>query len=205
MGGEMVTNEAPRGVQIVKCRDDRAPAIFARVSVDGDTDVQFTFAEGFQSPWMKPGDPFGPEQLRSRVEPWLTALFQSEHLAVLTGSGLLQALHVMATGKPLPGMANAVFADFAGEIESRVAKSAAAAGRGAGNLEDQIRTATQLIQGLEILGEVDADRRAQAESLRNELDEVLRSLPRRFWEASGASLRRRQRSASWPSATSSTS
>jgi hypothetical protein len=170
----MVTNEATR-VQVVKSRDDRIPAVFARVSDDGDSDVQFSFAEDSASPWMKPGEAFGPEQIRSRVEPWLTALFQSEHLAVLTGSGLSQALHVVATGKPLPGMAKAVFADFAGEIESRVAKSAAAAGRGAGNLEDQIRTATQLVQGLEILGEADADRRAQAEGLQEELDAVLRA------------------------------
>ena len=170
----MVNSEAPAHDQVVKCRDDRAPAIFTRVSDDGDKDGRFTFAGDAGSSWMKPGDEFGVEELRPRIEPWLTALFQSEHLAVLTGSGLSQALHVMATGEALPGMAKAEFTGFSDEIESYVRKSAEAAGRGAGNLEDQIRTATQLIQGLEILGESDADRRTQAEKLRNELDKVLR-------------------------------
>ncbi|SUY95306.1 Uncharacterised protein [Citrobacter freundii] len=36
--------------------------------------------------------------LRSRVEPWLTALFQSEHLNILIGAGLSSAIQESATG-----------------------------------------------------------------------------------------------------------
>lgn len=36
--------------------------------------------------------------LRQGIEPWLTSLFQSEHLSLLTGTGLSTAIEVMAKG-----------------------------------------------------------------------------------------------------------
>ena len=32
------------------------------------------------------------KQLRSKIEPWLTAVFQSEHLSLLIGTGLTTAI-----------------------------------------------------------------------------------------------------------------
>jgi hypothetical protein len=36
-------------------------------------------------------------ELRKDIEPWLTALFQSEHFSLLTGAGLMNAVHHRVT------------------------------------------------------------------------------------------------------------
>ena len=41
-------------------------------------------------------DQNSPESLRKEIEPWLTALFQSEHLSLLMGTGITSAVHLMA-------------------------------------------------------------------------------------------------------------
>ena len=46
------------------------------------------------------------KNLRDIIEPWLTALFQSEHLSLLTGAGLSSAVHFLATGNSGAGMGN---------------------------------------------------------------------------------------------------
>lgn len=45
-------------------------------------------------------------ELRSRIEPWLTSLFQSEHLSLLVGSGLTTAIQYDACGSANNGMGN---------------------------------------------------------------------------------------------------
>jgi len=60
----------------------------------------------------------------------------------------------MATGKKLPGMRQVSFVPDSAlvkGIESEAARSARATGRENGNVEDQIRVATELLRGLEIL------------------------------------------------------
>ena len=113
------------------------------------------------SPWPKEAhlhgskkdETIGPDKLRPRIEPWLTALFQSEHLSLLIGSGLTHAMHWMAAGKGLPGMAPATFTNYKDAIDAAANKSAAAAGREDGNIEDQIRVANELLRGMEIASE----------------------------------------------------
>lgn len=36
------------------------------------------------------------KKLRQKIEPWLTAIFQSEHLSLLAGSGLTKAVALLA-------------------------------------------------------------------------------------------------------------
>ena len=84
---------------ILKTRDDQAPVEF----VDSGDDGNFKLVEGADCSWIANGTEFGPDKLRPRIEPWLTALFQSEHLALLAGSGLSHAVHYLATGNLLPG------------------------------------------------------------------------------------------------------
>ncbi|HCQ7681468.1 TPA: SIR2 family protein, partial [Escherichia coli] len=87
-----------------------------------------------------------------RVEPWLTALFQSEHLNILIGAGLSSAIQESATGTKPQGMGWIEDLKVCkAEIDSYVAKTADASGRGKGNIEDQIRSINELIKGLEIL------------------------------------------------------
>lgn len=65
--------------QILKCRDDKDPIIFSQSTTESEAEVAFTLAQGSTCSWLKQGEAIGPEKLRSRIEPWLTALFQSEH------------------------------------------------------------------------------------------------------------------------------
>ena len=64
------------GENILKSRDDRAHSVFS-VTADGKID----FSQGIKPAWVKSDDPVEPEKLRERIEPWLTSLFQSEHLS----------------------------------------------------------------------------------------------------------------------------
>lgn len=98
-------------------------------------------------------DTLDPKYLRSKIEPWLTALFQSEHLSLLAGAGLTYAVHKMATGKTCSGMAGLDFSIFSSEIDKRAKETAKAAGRGdKPNIEDKIRVANEIVAGMEHLG-----------------------------------------------------
>lgn len=137
--------------QIIKCCDDKAPVLFSKFTEKAENGESFKLADGSECSWLKKDETFGPEKLRPRIEPWLTALFQSEHLAMLLGSGLSHAVHRIATDKTLSGMNTATFTHFNEEINSEAKKSASATGRQDGNIEDQIRVANELLRGLEII------------------------------------------------------
>lgn len=162
--------------QILKCRDDQAPVLFR---ADGDMAAgaqPFKLNEGSTCSWVKPDEAFGTDKLRSRIEPWLTALFQSEHFALLVGSGLTHALHYMATGVSLPGMSASKLGIFDDEIVKEAKRSSEAAGRSEGNIEDQIRVANELLRGLAIIAstkEMGAKEHQQASKLRDGLRRVL--------------------------------
>lgn len=135
--------------QILKCREDHEPLYFKEITdpVDGSTKYQL-FDESKCS-WQKGDEMASVDKFRPRIEPWLTALFQSEHFSLLVGSGLTHAIHRLATGKALPGMDKAEFKVFNDEIMVAAEKSANGAGRGIWNIEDQIRTANELLRGLD--------------------------------------------------------
>jgi len=163
--------------QILKCRDDHAPVLFGADAECSDATKPFALNDGVSCSWATPGDCFGTDTLRSRIEPWLTSLFQSEHLSVLIGSGLTHALHRMATGHGLPGMAPQAMPTFEEAIAAEAKRSAEAMGRGTdGNFEDRIRVANELIRGLQILASVTpvgSDERQQITHLSDALAQVL--------------------------------
>jgi len=104
-------------------------------------------------------------KLRKHIEPWLTAIFQSEHLSVLIGSGFTTAVAI-ASGGTAVSMNKCewnVELDFREKVDEYAERSANIYGRGAANFEDQIRAALQLEAGLTIMGD---DRAA---SWRNEI------------------------------------
>ena len=88
---------------------------------------------------------------RSRIEPWLTSLFQSEHLSLLCGSGITNAISFLAGSTGGTTMGTTTFTKYKDEIKEAAEVSAKASGRGTGNIEDQIRTANDLLRGLKIL------------------------------------------------------
>ncbi len=161
------------GHQILKSRDDQSVVLIDRT--ESAAEPSFNVATNTPCSWA--GDKsFGPERLRPRIEPWLTALVQSEHLSLLIGSGLTHAVHSIAGGKTLPGMQSLPFTIFDNEISKGAKQVAKAVGRESGNLEDQIRVANELLRGLEIIASTKietATEHTKVSELRRELTNAL--------------------------------
>lgn len=128
---------------ILKVREDVEPVEFSLDESGAQRDsepVPGWAQEGLDRP-----------QLRSRIEPWLTSLVQADHLNLLVGSGLTTGMQHLAKTAAPKSMDAGQFNTHQ-EAISRAAKvSAEAARRGTPNIEDEIRTANQLLRGLEIL------------------------------------------------------
>lgn len=94
---------------------------------------------------------------RKRIEPWLSAVFQAEHLSLLVGNGFTTGLASYVGGKPT-NMASAGFGGCPHEdrVSARAKKLATDMGRGDANIEDHLTAALSLLSGLEILGHADA-------------------------------------------------
>lgn len=165
--------KATSGLNIIKCRDDQQPILLKHEAESTIESPLFNISNECSCSWAKPTEVIGPDILRTRIEPWLTALCQSEHFSLLLGSGLTHAVHRLGTGNPLPGMGAVDFGDFATHISNEAKRSAGIAGRNKGNIEDQIRAANELLRGLEILGQVDEATSKMADTLRTKLGEVL--------------------------------
>lgn len=136
------------GIHIYKVRDHREPVPVATPNV---------------------------EDLRSEIEPWLTALFQSEHLSLLLGGGISSAVHWLAKGEAGAGMDNIPFSVFQEQLNKAAKVSASRSGRGEPNIEDHIRVCDELIRGLRIYCCNDVDGTEEIETnlatLENELEE----------------------------------
>lgn len=126
------------GDQILKTRDDIQPVLFRRNTTTSDSITPFLLLADQRSSWASNAKPFSSHVVRNRIEPWLTALVQSEHLALLIGSGLTHAIYGIGTGKRLPGMASIDWQAFQKEIKAEAIRSAEAAGRSEGNFEDEL-------------------------------------------------------------------
>lgn len=116
---------------------------------------------------------------RDDVEPYLAALFQSEHLNLLVGSGLTVGLasllgsswiaegsdepriededHERAIEVPDMNAELQIEGQLASAIEEAAQLSACHAGRGAPNIEDRLRIAIAIEEGLRHLGDERAD------------------------------------------------
>lgn len=93
---------------------------------------------------------------RRKIEPWLSAVFQAEHLSLLVGNGLTSAIAVQAGASPVT-MATVVFGCANEDKVTATAKRRAEdMGRGEANVEDQLTLALALLNGLRILGDSSA-------------------------------------------------
>lgn len=164
------------GEQILKTRDDAVPIRLNGRTATPETTESFRLATGAQCSWASAGDELGPEKLRPRIEPWLTALVQSEHLSMLLGSGLTHAVHGLATEDALPGMGTVSVGILDEEIAAESRRVAKVAGRDAGNFEDQIRVANELLRGLEIVASTKPAEAAVHEQVRLLRDGLTRAL-----------------------------
>jgi hypothetical protein len=157
-------NEVVSTLNILKVRDDHRPVQF---EVQADSE-KFKLCEGNEVSWLTDNE-FDLNDLRKRIEPWMTSLFQSEHLSVLLGSGLTHAVHYLAANTGAAGMGGIQFSNHENEINKTAEEAAEKAGREKGNLEDQLRVANELLRGLQILGNA-----AEVMTLASELEKALK-------------------------------
>ena len=145
---------------VIKVRDDRELIL---IDKDGKSENLDEHAWGIEEDRQVDNFAF-----RKRIEPWLTSLFQSEHLSLLCGSGLTNAISFKAGAKGGTTMRAASFTHFRDEIEEAATVTAKASGRADGNIEDQIRVANDLLRGLKIL-----KKNAEATTLEAELTTII--------------------------------
>lgn len=114
------------------------------------------------------------KQCRKHIEPWLSAVFQSEHLALLLGSGFTAGIGYVA-GSTATGMGTIKFGTgFDAQIDAHAKASANIANRGEANIEDQLRSALALLEGLRVMQSNDA--KALRDALNLKLKEFFLSL-----------------------------
>ena len=147
------------GGNIIKTRDDRE-----LVFIDKDGKVQ----NDDVCSWLPDNGNINKTVFRSRIEPWLTSLFQSEHLSLLCGSGITNAVSFLAGAAGGTTMGSTTFTRYNNEIKEAAEASAKVSGRRTGNIEDQIRTANDLLRGLRIL-----KKDCEAEGLEAELSSII--------------------------------
>ena len=112
------------GGNVIKTRDDR-DLIF--IDKDGK------FLNSDSADWgLNPDDVVTNNEFRKRIEPWLTSLFQSEHLSLLCGSGITNAISFLAGANGGTTMANTTFSSYKTEIEEAATSSAKLSGRDCG-------------------------------------------------------------------------
>ena len=133
----------------VKVRDDDKWFEFDKLPDDSG----FKLCDGSKVSWCS-DDSFSITELKGRIEPWLTSLFQSEHLSLLVGSGLSTAIQYLACNNADNGMGEFMpKSKYSDRIVKIAKESAIKAGRGEKpNFEDYIRVMSELLRGLEILG-----------------------------------------------------
>ncbi len=107
------------------------------------------------------------EELKRDVEPWLAAIFQSDHLSLLIGTGLTSAVSFTAGVKPQEMIRLALSNELNLSIKKKADESALKMNRGEANIEDDIRVTLDLINGLKIIED------ARASSLETELNTKL--------------------------------
>ncbi|MHB1546597.1 MAG: SIR2 family protein [bacterium] len=101
---------------------------------------------------FKDNSKFKTKEIREIIEPWLTAVFQSEHLSLLIGTGLTNAISSM-TKIDSTDMSRIDFkCNYKDSIKKFADEEAKNLDRGKANFEDDLRVATELLKGLKILG-----------------------------------------------------
>lgn len=104
---------------------------------------------------------------RRKIEPWLSAVFQAEHLNLLLGSGFTTAV-ALAAGTAATGMETSDGkSGYAQAIMEHATASAKRMGRGKANIEDQLRCSIAVLDGLDIID------RTSANILREDINGVM--------------------------------
>ena len=95
-------------------------------------------------------DEVDERESRRKIEPWLTSIFQSDHLSLLVGSGLTTAV-TSSVGLISQGMERINFEPYKDKIKKWADKQASTMDREKANFEDDLRVAMDFLQGLRII------------------------------------------------------
>ncbi len=109
---------------------------------------------------------FKSPKIREKIEPWLTAVFQSEHLSLLVGSGLPMALTVEKSMMPRIKFEGS----YKNLIKDKADDEAKKMERGKANFEDDLRIAIELLKGYEI------QKHGELNNLKNEINSNIKEL-----------------------------
>jgi len=109
---------------------------------------------------------FNRQKIREKIEPWLTAVFQSEHLSLLVGSGLPIALTAEKSMMPRIEF-EGTYKDL---IKNKADSEAKELERGEANFEDDLRIAIELLKGYEI------QKHGELNNLKNEINSNIKEL-----------------------------
>ncbi|MGE3062218.1 MAG: SIR2 family protein [bacterium] len=120
---------------------------------------------------FKKNGEFNKQKIREKVEPWLTAVFQSEHLSLLIGSGLSIAL----SGNSSMMKRIEFSGNYKDKIKQKAEDEAKKMERGVANFEDDLRIAIELLKGYEIIGNNDEEKKLKIE-INEEIIKLLKSI-----------------------------
>lgn len=168
-----MSEEPKKDANILKVRDDRN---YLELEWDQSAN-KFTINSKENFDWCSE-EGCTKSDLRSRIEPWLTSLFQSEHLSLLVGSGLTTAVQFDACGSADNGMSKtSEFTVYSDEIEKAAVDSAKKSGRNIANIEDRIRVANEVLNGLKVLQYSDdvSDISTKLDTPRSDLENVIKN------------------------------
>ncbi len=120
------------------------------------------------------------QKYRGKIEPWLSAVFQSEHLSLLVGGGLTIALCNISGSKAGDMTSGPIEGTWKDEIENHSREAVEKMGRGEPNIEDRLRSALQLLLGLEVT-------KGKSGKDYSSLKEIIDSYMKKFLEGIGLS------------------
>lgn len=167
---------------IVKVREDSIPFLLTQTERGGT----FSVPENQKAPsWLQTGKEgnITLSDLRNGIEPWITSLFQSEHLSLLTGTGLSIAVQCLASSPANSAMDEpALSTTYADKIQAKAKSVAEKSSRGKANIEDYIRVINELLRGLEVLGH-DSENATKNKDFYDELKENLLKIIKEFAES----------------------
>lgn len=160
----------------LKIREDRVPITLLQSERGGVFSLEDKSALSSWIPSNK--EDISLSDLRNGIEPWLTSLLQSEHLSLLTGTGLSIAVQHLASRATSSAMNKPELSSkYAGQIEAKANLVARENSRGSPNIEDYIRVINELILGFEVLGydlERATEHKFEYDKLKEELHRILR-------------------------------
>jgi len=156
-------------VNILKIRDDSE---HCELEYSTEKKVFSYYGDSPKPSWLTTSD-----NLRGGIEPWLTSLFQSEHLSLLAGTGLSTAVQVIATKKCSNVMSEPKQNNkYKENIKKKAEDIAQKSSRGKANIEDYIRVINELLRGLEVLGHDSAtdETKVEYDNLSKNLENIIK-------------------------------